>query len=62
MIEAPGHTEATQENGMNPEDERLMQCTPNTIAPNEPMVRISPELRRAYSFMLVTVPSMGSSP
>jgi hypothetical protein len=45
----PGHTPATHENGIKPEDERLMQCTPKTIAPNTPMVRTRPELFRAYS-------------
>jgi hypothetical protein len=55
MIEAPGHTEATHEKGMNPEEERLMQCTPKTIAPQGPMVRIRPELLRANNLISVAM-------
>ena len=40
---APGHDEATQEKGMNPLDERLMQWMPNTIAPNVVIDFFSPE-------------------
>jgi hypothetical protein len=46
---APGHDEATHENGINPEDERLMQWTPNTIAPAMPMGLTKPEVGRVYT-------------
>jgi hypothetical protein len=49
MILLPGHTPATHEKGINPDDDKLMQWTPNTIAPKTPMVRTRPELLRAYS-------------
>ena len=43
----PGHTPATQEYGIRPEEDRLMQWTPNTMAPNTPIVLTRPELLRA---------------
>jgi len=46
MILAPGHAEATHEKGMKPEDERLMQLTPNTIAPKVPMDFTKPDVGR----------------
>jgi len=51
MMLLPGHTPATQEKGIKPEDERLMQWTPKIMAPKTPIVRTSPELLRAYSFL-----------
>ena len=47
MMLLPGQTPATQENGIKPEDDRLMQWTPKTMAPKIPIVRTSPELLRA---------------
>jgi hypothetical protein len=47
MMLLPGQTPATHEKGIKPEDERLMQCTPNTMAPKTPIVRTRPELFRA---------------
>jgi hypothetical protein len=47
MMLLPGQTPATQENGIRPEDERLMQWTPNTMAPKTPIVLTRPELLRA---------------
>jgi hypothetical protein len=46
----PGHTPAIDEKGNNPDEDRLIQCTPNTMAPKTPMVRTRPELLRAYNF------------
>src|SRR5512136_2553742 len=50
MMLLPGQMPATHEKGIRPEDERLMQWTPKTMAPKMPIVRTSPELLRAYSF------------
>src|SRR3990170_5766835 len=49
MMLEPGQTPAIHENGISPEDDRLMQWTPKTMAPKTPMVRIRPELLRAYN-------------
>ena len=38
MMLLPGHTPATQENGIRPEEDRLMQWTPKTMAPKTPIV------------------------
>jgi hypothetical protein len=54
MMLLPGQTPATQEKVIRPEDERLMQWTPKTMAPKMPIVRTNPELLRAYSFLSVT--------
>jgi len=62
MMLLPGHTDATHENGMNPDEERLMQWTPKTIAPNTPIVRISPELLRAYNLRSWVVTAIGKPP
>jgi len=43
----PGQTPATQEKGIKPEDDKLMQWTPKIMAPKTPIVRTNPELLRA---------------
>jgi hypothetical protein len=47
MMLLPGQTPATQEKGIKPDDDKLIQWTPKTIAPKTPMVRTRPELLRA---------------
>jgi hypothetical protein len=54
MMLLPGQTPATHEKVIKPEDERLMQWTPKTMAPKTPIVRTKPELLRAYSFLSPT--------
>src|SRR3990172_7211382 len=49
MMLEPGQTPAIHEYGISPDDDRLMQWTPKTMAPKTPMVRIRPELLRAYN-------------
>jgi hypothetical protein len=47
MMLLPGQTPATHEKVIIPDEERLMQWMPKTMAPNTPIVLTKPELLRA---------------